>query len=217
MNAKLSRLRGTITAKNFSTSSKSIDLTVRDTRNRLLSVQHRYPSTDVLLNVHSSLEKGMAIECYIEGSFDPLKVLYAGVGVITVLDPLELSPDWEDVDEDLFPAEDPSVENWEFGADDIQRIRALLGRAKAKIQEEFSPTPETMQEVEQRLDRLARKARNTTVFDWKRLFVTAIVGVAADLGFGGSVPEALISLFKAVFTEFIQHRLLLASGDQEDD
>lgn len=188
MKNKLSRIRGTITAKNYKAMSTNVDLTVRDTRNRLLTVQHVYASSDIRSNMLGTLGIGMAIEFYIEEGFDPLKTFYTGIGVITILDPLELSSDWEDVNGDLFPTDEPPGESWDFVTADVQRIRALLDQAKIKIQEEFSPTPEAMQDVERRLDRLARKARETTAFDWKRLFVTAIVGVAADLGFGGTVP-----------------------------
>ena len=210
MNESVSKVRGTITAKECTGSRRVVDLTIQDTRNRLFSLQYTFSSTQECYNVHGSISVGDPIEAFISGRFSPLQASYRAIGVITKLDPEELTPEWEDVNYDLFTGAPVRHEDdFDFSAEDLNRIKILLQRAKQKIREEFRPSEAAARKVDSRLDQLARQARETSAFDWKRLFVTAIVGVGADLGFGTSVPETLVNLFKVVFTEFIQQRLLL--------
>jgi hypothetical protein len=205
---KLQRIRGVITAKEFS--GNSIDVPIQDTRGRLVTLQYSFPSGDIRRNMYTSLKDGTPIEGYLAGPFNRMRVAYKGVGVITIIDPLELTPQWDDVDHDLFPTAELNPEDdREFTDDELRAIRALTNRAKRAIHETFSPPPEIQAKIDRHLDQLARDSRETTAFDWKRLFVTTVVSIATDLGFGATVPEVLVNLFKLVLSEFAQYHLLL--------
>ena len=162
------------------------------------------------------LEKGMAVQLLLKGPINHTATSFESVGLISLLDKSELAAEWNEVAEELFPegtGPQPG-DNRRFTKNDQVRIRELLDAAKERIREEFSPPQAAQRKIESRLDCLAKKASQAGAYDWKRLFVTAVVGLAADLGFGGTVPEALINLFKNLFTEFISQRLSLGDANR---
>ena len=108
---KSTLFRGIITAKNFS--FRSIDITIKDMRSRLVTLQYSFPSEDVRRNMIDSLEDGMVIEGYLDGAFSPMVAVYKGVGVITVIDPLELTPSGRKLTTNSFRLEGPALKTTE--------------------------------------------------------------------------------------------------------
>jgi len=94
-----------------------------------------------------------------------------------------------------------------FTERDVVLISRLLTAARDRIKETFKPSEEVMAKVEEHLDSLERKTPSVTKYDWRRLFISCIVSVSMDLGYGVEVPEILYNLFKQLVQELLDHRL----------
>ena len=90
-----------------------------------------------------------------------------------------------------------------FTPQERQILHSVLDRAKEKIHQEFQTSEAQQADIENKLDYLKRKVDELDKFNWKRLFITALVGVAVDLGFGTSIPSALLGVFKEVLSQLV--------------
>lgn len=91
-------------------------------------------------------------------------------------------------------------------------MRAALIDAERATEEAFSPSPQQQEDIHAKLEYLARKVAELDKFNWKRLFITTLVGVSVDLGFGTLIPTALLEIFKQIFSHLAER--LLKRGDK---
>jgi len=94
-----------------------------------------------------------------------------------------------------------------FSPDERVRVAAALDEARTRIADEFQPSTTALRDIDDKLNYLKRKVVELDKFNWKRLFITSLIGVAIDLGFGTLIPNALLRLFKEVFKHVAEHLL----------
>jgi hypothetical protein len=175
--------------------------------NRLLvSIVHTFTEEerDVWLNYRDSLDAGMTVEMCVDAVPTPDRRSYAGQGAIRLMDDGLESP-WFPVAEEVFSSN--PADSRKFSRSEQGQIWALLNEAKETLREQFDPDDEQAESIDQRLDALAADLPKVSVFSWKKLFVECVVGISVDLGFGSTVPETLINLFKKLFEAYLSHTL----------
>jgi hypothetical protein len=94
-----------------------------------------------------------------------------------------------------------------FTPEERRLLHQLLERAKQEIHERFETSESQQADIDEKLDYLKRKVDELDKFNWKRLFLSTLIGIAVDLGFGTLVPKALLGLFKEVLS-YLAGRLL---------
>lgn len=184
-----------------------IDITLQTNDGHLVNCVYRFGRETVRNNLRDSLKGGMVVTVTVDGEIDlTRKFEYEGKGALRVHDRrLEL---------ETYVGEAVGPDRGErFSGLEVALLHDLVNRAKEEIRRTFDPTEEEMAKVEDRLDTLDRRTRSATKLDWKRLFISCIVGISVDLGFGSTMPEALFNLFKRLVTELLEHRLTYKNPD----
>jgi hypothetical protein len=67
------------------------------------------------------------------------------------------------------------------------------------IAEEFNPTQEQLQFINERLDYLAKAVDRLNRFDWTGLAISIVVSIAVNLSVDTEGGRVLFTLFKAAF------------------
>jgi len=132
---------------------------------------------------------------------------YTGVGAIRMLSELETSAVWAQTKKAIFGKNQAPNEDT-FSEEDKEFILRKISEVKKEIRTKFSPTKEQLDKVDAHLEFLSNKTNSSTKYEWKKLFVSCIVSISVDLGFGVSVPETIINLFKVIFSDILQYKLL---------
>lgn len=203
-NTTVSRLSGEIISVEDDNSMRQcwIDLAIRLPYGHIVNINYNFFRESILKNLLRTLKVGMAVTVNVEGevNFDK-KLDYKGIGAIKINDyTLQLN---EYIDDNLKQRKEDY-----FSEGEVVLIRHLLDRALVKIKEDFDPPDEEIVKVEKHLDSLSRKTKGLTKIDWKRLFVSCLIDISIDLGFGSTIPEALYNLFKNIAKEVFRARLL---------
>lgn len=201
--SKLTKLTGQIVSieTGYSLGDYWIDLTLKLIEGHIVNVHYLFRRQSVRDNIVNTAEKGMMITVSVAGPVDlDGKFDYDGIGAIQIHD---LSNELDRYVREKFR----TTEEDYFTEREAVLINRLLTTAGDRIRETFKPSEEVMAKVEERLDSLERKTRAVTKYDWRKLFVSCVVSISMDLGFGVSIPEALYDLFKKLVEELLQHRL----------
>jgi hypothetical protein len=98
-----------------------------------------------------------------------------------------------------------------FSPAERENVTKALQDAEQKIRETFQPSVDGIDEIHQKLNYLSKKVAQLDKFNWKRLAITTVVGIAVDLGFGTLIPSALLNIFKEIFKQ-VTERLLKSGG-----
>lgn len=208
--SNLTVVRGTITATSFETvTGRELHVTLKDVQGSIFTISYPYRDRNIIKNMSESLAVGLAVECRVKGKFRKEHGDYVGVGVVGVIDAMELQPEWQYVHDQLYEQPLPGFDQRgdRFTPEEVRLIRETVRRAQTKIQAHFSPAGEKSAKINKRLDDLESKAITSSKTDWKKWFVTAIVGIAVDLGTGLSVVQTLIDLFKGIVADIVHSQL----------
>lgn len=92
----------------------------------------------------------------------------------------------------------------EFGLEERRRLKDEVRSTYTSILRTYGPSPEASEDIYTKMDYLERKVDELSKFDWKRLVVITIIGVAIDLGFGTKIPSSLQDLFKELLAEGVK-------------
>jgi hypothetical protein len=112
-------------------------------------------------------------------------------------------PDDDEIDflaDALPPEEDES----HFTHQEKEFIKQSLASARDEIKRRYHPSPSQMSDIEQKIDYLTKKVEELGKFSWKRLFISVLVGIAADLFKTTIVPSTLLDAFKGLLTRFFE-------------
>lgn len=182
-----------------------VDLTIKLISGDVVNVHYLFKRESIRDNIVESLAKGMMVSIAVDGgpALDT-KFDYAGIGSIKIQD---LSNELDRFLRNQFKEHDEY-----FNTQEIDFINQLLFKVRDRIIDEFEASPEVMEKVEEHLDTLARQSSSVTKYDWRRLFVTCVVSISIDLGFGVSIPEALFNLFKKLAEELLSYKFLPESN-----
>jgi hypothetical protein len=94
-----------------------------------------------------------------------------------------------------------------FTLDERRLLAEVLQVAKGTIRETFDTTPSQQTAIDQKLDYLASKIAELDKFNWKRLFISVLVGVSVDLSFGTLIPIPLLTALHEVVTQVVARGL----------
>lgn len=178
-----------------------VDLALKLIEGHTVNIHYTFQRESVRNNISNSFQKGMTITVSVAGQADlDSKFDYEGIGAIQVHD---LSNELDR----YVRREFRTTEEDYFTDREVALIGQLLTTARHRIRETFDPSEEDMAKVEEHLDSLERKTPSVTKYDWRRLFVSCVVSISMDLGFGVAIPEALYNLFKQLVQELLDHRL----------
>jgi hypothetical protein len=133
-------------------------------------------------------------------------LLYQPFGT-SILDPFATTDAEQDVgflSDTLFT----EAEKRPFSPDERNQVIAALEEAKEVIHTEFATTSTQQNDINSKIDYLERKVTELDKFNWKRLFVSTLVGISVDLLFGTVIPSSLIDAFKQVMSYFADKKLL---------
>ena len=87
----------------------------------------------------------------------------------------------------------------EFTEEEKEEVRDSVKRFSAMIGEEFKPTPEQSEFINERLDYLSRAADRLNRFDWSGLAISVVVSIAVNLSVDTERGRVLFAMFKAAF------------------
>jgi hypothetical protein len=179
-----------------------IDLTIRLPHGHIVNINYTFYRQSIKDNLLRTLKTGMAVTVGVDGEVNlDRKLDYNGVGAIKINDrALQLN---EYIDDEL-----KQKKSAYFSESEVVLIRNLLDLAKTKIKDDFEPSVEEMAKVENHIDSLAKKTKGLTKIDWKRLFISCLIDISIDLGFGSTIPDALYNLFKNIAKEVLRGRLI---------
>jgi hypothetical protein len=178
-----------------------VDFTLRLIEGHVVNISYFFPRESIRNNIRNSVHKGLMVTVFVDDQVSLEKMIsYSGVGAIQVHD---LSNELDRYVREKFS----KTESDYFSQSEIDTIDRMLIAAKQRIQEEFKPNKEVMDKVDEHIDSLARKTKSVTKYDWRRLFVSCVVSISVDLGFGSTIPEALFNLFKKLVKELFEHKL----------
>ena len=178
-----------------------VDLTLKLIKGHIVNIQYAFPRESARDNIRNSLQKGLTITVSVAGQADIDGQLdYKGIGAIQIHDlPNEL---------DRYLREKFRITEEDYFTErEVAFLSQLLTNAKDRIKETFEPSEEDMAKIEEHLESLARNTASVTKYDWRRLFISCVLSVSIDLGFGATAPEVLYNLFKKLVEEFIEYRL----------
>jgi uncharacterized alkaline shock family protein YloU len=205
-NATISKLSGEIVSigKDMDIMSHTywIDITIRLPYGHIVNTIYTFYRESIQKNLLSTLKNGMSITVSVDGEVNlDRKLDYKGVGAIKINDhALQLN---EYIDDELKQSQADY-----FSEPEIVLIHNLLELAKTKIKEDYDPSVEEMAKVENHIDSLAKKTKGLTKIDWKRMFISCLIDISIDIGFGSTIPEALYNLFKNIAKEVLRGRLI---------
>lgn len=178
-----------------------VDVGLKLIDGNFVNINYEFTRESVRDNIVNSIEKGMTITVTPRGAVNMDAMFdYSGIGSIQIQD---LSNELDRYLKKRFRQSEDSY----FSEQETALICQMLESAKNRIKESFDPDDERMERVEEHLDSLARKTPSATKYDWRRLFVSCVVSISIDLGFGASVPEVLYNLFKKLAEEFVGRML----------
>jgi hypothetical protein len=167
----------------------------------MVNLHYSFGRKSVRDNICNSVQKGMTITVSVAGQADlDGKFDYEGISAIQIHD---LSNELDR----YVRAKFRTTEDDYFTERDVVLISRLLITARDRIKETFEPSEEVMAKVEEHLDSLERKTRSVIIYDWRRLFISCVVSISMDIGYGVEVPEILYNLFKQLVQELLDHRL----------
>ena len=177
------------------------DVTIKMTDGHMVNSRYIFRRESVRNNLYNSLQKGMTVTISVDGLVNlERKIDYEGVGAIRIHD--------HAAELEMYISAGFRQEAKEFFTDsEVLLIRDLLERAKQEIKEEFDPSPDELEKINEHIESLSKKTESVTKYEWKHLFVSCVVSVSVDLGFGSTIPEALYNLFKKLIMELIEYRL----------
>jgi hypothetical protein len=98
-----------------------------------------------------------------------------------------------------YNSDPPDETDSRFTEEEREEVRESVKRLSAMIAEEFKPTPEQSQFINERLDYLSRAADRLNRFDWNGLAISIVVSIAVNLSVDTERGRVLFSLFKAAF------------------
>jgi hypothetical protein len=124
----------------------------------------------------------------------------------TLIDPFVDTAGEKDFKDALFSEE----EKRPFTLEERGLIVQALADAKGAIKEKFQTSEQQQRDVDQKLDYLMRKVAELDRFNWKRLFVSTLVGLSVDLLFGTMIPSSLVDVFKQVFSRLVEGKKLFS-------
>lgn len=93
----------------------------------------------------------------------------------------------------------PSGDSTAFTEEEKANVRASVNTFRGMIAEEFKPTPEQEEFINERLDYLAQAADRLNRFDWNGLAIAVVVSIAVNLSVDTERGRVLYTLFKAAF------------------
>jgi len=195
-----SKIVGVVTAKH--SLNDNVTLMLKTEQGYIVNIIYELRDYGTNSNLYGTVQKGMLVSCRVKGFFSPETQLnYRAVGGLRIhefadeLESLARQHMLGDTGEDFTPAE-------------IARIAAVCEQAKAQIRLEFKPNEEVAKAVDRELDQIAQSSKTESKIQWKRLFMSAVVRIAIELGFGATIPEALFTVFKRVIADVIEARFL---------
>lgn len=120
-----------------------------------------------------------------------------------------ISPVRDDGIEFLTNALFSNAEKRPFTPEERRLLEAALQEAKQAIRDTFETKESQQGEIDHKLDYLTAKVAELDKRNWKRLFISTLVGVSVDLFFGTMVPAALLNIFKEVLSHLLEKRKAL--------
>jgi hypothetical protein len=115
----------------------------------------------------------------------------------------------EDIDFFVSNLSPPNDEEEHFSSSEKAFIKRSLQEAMQQIKRHFHPDEVQLADIQTKIDYLTRKVEQLDRFNWKRLFVSTLVGIAVDLVFSTEIPVALLNAFKNILSRFFEHLKLL--------
>ncbi len=202
-NATTSNITGEILTIETGWSSPNywFDITMRSNDSHIVTINYNFRRQSTRDSLYNSLQHGMNVTVSVDGPMNfERKIEYKGIGAIRVHDhAVEL----DKYIGDSFKKEAKDL----FTDNEVVLIRDLLETAKHQIKDKFDPSPDETEKIDNHIESLSRKTASVTKYDWKRLFVSCVVSISVDLGFGKTIPEVLYNLFKDLVMELIEKRL----------
>lgn len=182
-----------------------IDLTVLDGETRLVPLRFAFPSNTMARVFLKALDVGALVRVAIRGGLGDRRSFYraetlAFLSTKDLLEPFGFADDGPAADDPFSPVEQPA-------------LKAALEQAKAEIKSRFRPDAAAMLSIENRLNELGEKVVALSKLNWAKLFVSCLIGISVDLGFGTTVPQTLINVFKTIFAGTLSQKLLPSGVD----
>jgi hypothetical protein len=178
-----------------------VDLTVLDLHGQLSPVQFWFRQHSVADVFHESLRRGDLVSIPAKRHSGDLS--YDAVGLLTVVvkGPVTLAQSEDEADAP-------------FSGLEQRALLSALNKARERLGASFAPTAQQMRDVESRFAELGAAVAYLGRVDWTKLFVECVVGMSVDLGFGTTVPQALLNLFKSVLIGIVTPSRQLGTGEQ---
>ena len=143
----------------------------------------------------------------------PMDMLFDSMTESLMLPPVagaDQSDEVEFLSEPLFTEEDKIP----FTPEQRRMVVLALEGAKEEIQRRFETSKSQQDQIDKKLDYLADKVTELDKFNWKRLFISTLVGVAVDLSFGTFVPASLLAVFTEVLSHFGEGAVKRIAGER---
>ncbi len=184
---------------------RCVDLIVLDFESRIVPVRFVFPSMPMAEGFLESLSEGLLVRIPVvnHGEREPYE--YA-LGHLSILSDADLLTPFG------LGNTGPRVPPSSFSSTEQRSLQAALQCAKDQIRNQFHPTQEQMRTVEGRLDQLSMRVVDLAKLDWAKLFIGCVVGISIDLGFGTTVPQTLLNLFKSLIAGILTHKMLEQSS-----
>jgi len=99
-------------------------------------------------------------------------------------------------------------EEEQFSDDQVKAIDRMLELAYDGIDHTFKPNEKTIRTIKKRLTLLGAMSKILSVVKWRELFFETIVNISIDLGFGESVPQALMNAFQNAVSRVLTSGLI---------
>jgi hypothetical protein len=93
----------------------------------------------------------------------------------------------------------PDENESKFTEEEKETVRESVKRFRTMIAEEFKPTPEQSQFINERLNYLAQAVDRLNRFDWNGLAISVVVNIAINLSVDTERGRVLYTMFKAAF------------------
>ncbi len=104
----------------------------------------------------------------------------------------------------------PYIETGAFTESDLEpysekekeNLRKGLEEFEKRLEDEFSLLNEDMKFIKERIDYLTEALDRLNRFDWKAVALSAILGIATNIGVDPSTPEKVLSLLQQAISRF---------------
>jgi hypothetical protein len=103
-----------------------------------------------------------------------------------------------------------------FTLEERHLLEATLQSTKRVIQDKFKTGDSQQAEIDGKIDYLTKKVSELDKFNWKRLFISTLVGISVDLFFGTVVPLSLLSVFKETLSHLVEKGYKKVIGSKKE-